>query len=120
MSTIAGKVTLDKNVPRDQNDVPLPLTPATLAAAITYDTTVSTSTTVTFNAATTMIEVSALSQAIFLKWGGTASNSAFDEFIGAGMTRHYAVPTDSATGIRYTTAQFIEQAASATLVVIEK
>lgn len=108
------------SVPLDGNSKPLPLTPAVTALAITYDTTVSSSTTVTFNANTTLIEVSAISQGVFLKWGGAASTSSFDEFIQAGSTRHYVVPINSSTNLPYTTAQFIEQAASATLIVIEK
>jgi hypothetical protein len=55
-----------------------------------------------------------------MKWGATASSSAFDEYIQAGSTRHYVVPVNATTGVQYTTVQFIEQAASATLVVIEK
>lgn len=109
----------DQNVPRDAGGIVLPLTPSILALAVTYDATISGSTTVTLNAATSLIEVSAISQGIFMKWGATASSSAFDEFIGAGQTRHYVVPLQS-TGIRYTTVQFIEEAASAKLVVIEK
>lgn len=107
-------------VPLDANSKPLPLTPSILAYAITYDTTVSSSTTVTFNASTSLIEVSAISQGIFLKWGGTASTTTFDEYIQSGSTRHYVIPIDASTGVRYTTAQFIEQASAATLVVIEK
>lgn len=107
-------------LPRGANKNPIPLVPDRIALAVTYDTTVSSSTTVTFNAATSLIEVSAISQGIFLKWAGTASSSSFDEYIGAGMTRQYVVPTNLTTGVLYATAQFIEQAASATLVVIEK
>lgn len=92
----------------------MPLTPSKLALEETYDPTISSSTEVTLNAATTLIEVSAISQGIFMKWGGTASSSDFDEFIQAGSTRHYVVPAGQ------TTVQFIEQAASAALVLIEK
>lgn len=101
-------------VPRDSNRVPLPITPNAVALAVTYDTTISASTSITLNAATWLIEVTALTQGVFMKWGATASSSAFDEFIAAGSTRHYVVPTGQ------TTVQFIEQAASATLIVIEK
>lgn len=104
----------EKKLPGDANGNPLPITFASVALQTTYDTTISSSTTVTLHAATSLIEVSALSQGIFMKWGATASSSAFDEFIQAGTTRHYAVPSGQ------TTVQFIEQAASATLIVIEK
>lgn len=113
-------MSLSKNIPKDASGVAMQLVPATVALAITYDTTVSTSTTVTFNAETTMIEVSAINQPILMKWGATASTSSFDECIQAGSTRHYVIPINASTGSLYTTAQFIEQSASATLVVIEK
>lgn len=108
-----------QNVPRDAGGTVLPLTPSVLAIAVTYDATISTSTTVTLAATTTLIEVSALAQGIFMKWGATASSTAFDEFIQAGATRHYVVPLQT-SGARYTTVQFIEEAASGRLVVIEK
>jgi len=108
------------NVPRDPSGAVLPLTPSNLAIAITYDTTISSSTAVSLNASTSLIEVNALSQGIFMRWGGTASSSAFDEYIQAGSTRHYAVPINATTKVRYTSVEFIEQAASATLIVIEK
>lgn len=110
---------MNPNLPVDGNSKGLPLTPAKVAVAITYDTTISSDTTVTLNAATTFIEVNAISQGIFMKWGATATSSAFDEYIQAGSTRHYVVPKDAA-GLRYTTAHFIEQASAATLLVIEK
>jgi len=109
-----------KSVPTDANQVKLPLTPSILALAVTNNGSLSGSSTITFNTATTFIEVSALSQGVFMKWGATASSSAFDEYIQAGFTRHYTIPVNAATGLPYTTAQFIQQAASATLIVIEK
>lgn len=107
-------------VPTDGNQVKLPLTPSVLALAVTNNGSLSGSATVTFQTTTTFIEVSALSQGVFMKWGATASSSAFDEYIQAGFTRHYTVPVNSTTGLPYTTAQFIQQAASATIIVIEK
>ena len=80
--------------------------------ASSYDATVSGSTTVTFNSGTSCIAVSAIDKGIFMKWGGTASSSTFDEFIPANTTRYYVILA--------TTAQFIEEAATAKLVVIEK
>lgn len=78
----------------------------------TYDATISASTTVTFASGTSVIEVSAIDKGIFMKWGATASSSDFDEFIPANTTRCF--PILSAT------AQFIEEVATAKLVVIEK
>ncbi len=108
------------SLPRDANASPMPLAPAKTALATTYDTTVSTSTQVTFNASTSLIEVSALTQAILMKWGTTAvTTSNFDNLIQAGTTRHFVLPTDTTTGALVTAATFIEQAASATLAVTE-
>ncbi len=90
----------------------------TLAA--TYDATISSSTTLTLQTGTSTIAVSAVLKGIFMKWGATASSSAFDEYIPLDSTMVYVVPNDPLTGIAYTTVQFIEEAASAHLVVIEK
>lgn len=92
----------------------MPFTPDVVALEETYDATISASTAITLNAATKMIEVSAIDKGIFLKWGGTASSSDFDEFIAPNTTRVYAVPSGQ------TSVQFIEEAATAKLVVIEK
>ena len=80
----------------------------------TYDATVSSSTSITLNTSTTTIEVSAIDKGIFLKWGATASSSDFDEFIAPNYTRTYVVP------VGVTTVEFIEESATAKLVVIEK
>lgn len=101
-------------VPRDANNVPLPLTLAKKALAVTNSSSLSSALTVTLNANTYLIEVNALSQGIFMRWGAVPTSSAFDEFITAGATRHYVVPADQ------TSVQFIEQTAGATLICIEK
>lgn len=80
----------------------------------TYDATISSSTSITLNAGTTTLQVSAIDKGIFMKWGATASSSSFDEFIPADSTREYVVPNST------TTVQFIEEAATAKLVVLEK
>lgn len=101
-------------LPIDANDSKIPLTQNTTALAVTYDTTISTATSVTLNAATTLLEVSALAQPIFMRYQASVSSTLFDEFIQAGTTRHYVVPT----GV--TVVSFIEQAATGALVLIEK
>lgn len=80
----------------------------------TYDATISSSTSITLNTAATYLEVSAIDKGVFMKWGATASSSDFDEFISPNTTRVYVVPTGQ------TTVQFIEESATAKLVVIEK
>lgn len=81
--------------------------------AVTYDATISASTAITLHADTKAIEVTAIDKAIFLKWGATASSSAFDHVIPAGTTRVFKRPPN------VTTANFIEQAATAILAVAE-
>lgn len=78
----------------------------------TYDATISSSTEITFASGTSSIEVSAIDKGIFMKWGATASSSDFDEFIPANTTKIFEIQS--------TSAQFIEEAATAKLVVIEK
>lgn len=102
------------SLPIDANGEAMQLTPSKLAVAVTYDATISGSTTVTLNALTTYIEVTSLLKGTFMKWGATASSTTFDEFITPESTRAYVVP------VGQTSVQFIEEAASAHLIVIEK
>lgn len=88
--------------------------PKALTLAATYDATISTSTAVTLNTKTALIEVSAIDKGIFLKWNGTASSTSFDEFIPANTIRSFVFPADTLT------VEFIEEAATAKLVLIEK
>lgn len=86
--------------------------PAAPTLKETYDATISSSTAVTFATGATYIEVSAIDKGIFMKWGGTASSSDFDEFIPANTTRVFEIQAAN--------AQFIEESTTAKLVVIEK
>lgn len=88
--------------------------PKSATIVATYDATINASTALTLNAKTAVILVTAIDKGIFLKWNATASSSAFDEFIGAGQTKLIVRPAD------VTTANFIEEAATAKLVVLEK
>ena len=103
-----------KNLPQDASRNPLQLTIPSTALAVTYDTTVSGATDVTLNTATTLLEVTAKSQGLFMRYQATASSSNFDEYIAANTTRHYVKPPS------VTVVSFIEEAASATLILIEK
>lgn len=91
------------------------LPPDRVPLATTYDATISASTALALNASTKIIEVSAITDGIFLLYGvGTVSSSNFSEFIQAGSTRHYRVPN----GI--TTINFIDTGSSGEIIVIEK
>lgn len=94
---------------------PLQLTPDVVALARTLDASISGSTEIVFNGATSYIEVYAIAKDVYLKWGTadvTASN--FDEVIPAGQIREFLLPE----GI--TAVNLIEREASATVIVIEK
>jgi len=80
----------------------------------TYDATISSSTEIVLDEETSVIEVSAIDKGVFLKWDATVSSGDFDEFISANQTRLFVRP-DSALA-----ANFIEEAATAKLVVIQK
>lgn len=111
------------SLPTGENGTKIPLSPATVPLKVTYDTTVSTTTQITFNTATTLIRVAAISQDICLRWGTSAASAAtdgFDEIILAGQVFDFAIPIIGTTGLLQTAANFIERAASATLIVIEK
>lgn len=79
----------------------------------TYDATISSSTAITLNAATTGIEVTAIDKAILLKWDATASTSSFDGIIAPNTTKVFMVPRGTVT------ANFIEQSTTAILVCNE-
>lgn len=87
--------------------------PSAVALDETYDATISSSTALTLNASTTIIEVTAIDKAIFYKWGGTCSNSDFDGCVPANSSKLIPVPQGQ------TSIQFIEQAATAILAVVE-
>jgi hypothetical protein len=87
--------------------------------ATTYNPTISSSTTVTFNAKTKQIQVTAINQTILMKWGATASTSAFDAVISVGYPTTFTIPINPTTGLLYTTAQFIQSTTTAILVVCE-
>lgn len=102
-------------LPRDDNHVPIQgVGFSSTALAVTYDATISASTEITLNAATTVIEVTANAKPVFMKWGtADATSSVFDYLIAQDSTRTFHVPVGT------TAVNFIEQAATATLAVAE-
>lgn len=92
-----------------------PIVPAVTSdpIAVTYDATISSDTSVTLNALTTGIEVTAIDKAILLRWDAAAATSAFDGVIPLNTTKIFAVPRGALV------AHFIEQAATAVLVCVE-
>lgn len=91
----------------------VPSAPKGVALEETYDATISSSTSITLNTSATFIEVSAIDKGIFLKWGGTASSTDFDGFIPQNTSKVFPIP------VSQTTVEFIEEAATAKLVVVE-
>lgn len=97
------------------NPVEILSTPDVVALARTVDNSISASTEITLNKATTYIRVYAIAKDVYLKWGTadvTASN--FDEVIIAGQAFDFVVPE----GI--TAVNLIERESGATVIVIEK
>lgn len=88
------------------------INPKAPTLARTYDATITTSTAITLASGTSVIIVSAIDKGIFMKWGATASSTAFDEFINANTTQQFVVQAS--------TVQFIQESATAKLVVVEK
>lgn len=110
---------MPKSIPTDDNNAKVQLTPRSIALARTVDATISASTEITLNAATTFIRVYALDKDVYMKWGTadvTASN--FDEVIPANQICDFYVPLETTT--LYTAVNFIERAATGGVIVIEK
>lgn len=108
-----------KSIPVDGDHGKVQLTPRSIALAQTVDSSISSSTEITLNAATTFIRVYAITQDIYMKWGtADVSSSNFDEVIPANQICDFYVPLETTTF--YTAVNFIERTSSATLVVIEK
>lgn len=82
--------------------------------AVTYDATISAATTITFNANTTIVSVSAIDKGIFVRFDATVTASAFDEFIPANTTALIVPPVDSVF------MTVLEESATAKIVVVEK
>lgn len=90
------------------------------ALATTYSTSNSTSVPITLNAGTKFVEVTALTQPILIRWGAVAaSTTAHDAVVAAGRSRIFKVPKIDTRGTLQPTLQVIEQAASATVSVVE-
>jgi hypothetical protein len=92
----------------------LQLSPAKAALARTVDATISTTTQIVLNAATSFLRVYAINKDVYLKWGTTAVDATnFDQVIPAGQIVDL-VPPDETTAVN-----LIEREASATVIVIE-
>ena len=98
---------------KDDNGNVLETIPASVALEETYDATISGSTTLTLNAATKLLEITAIDKAIFYKWGATAASTDFDGIVAANTSKLVPVP------LGQTSIQFIEEAATAKLAVVE-
>jgi hypothetical protein len=102
------------SLPIDDNRKGIPLAPSRVALARTVDDTISASTEITFNAATTFIRCYAATQDVYLKWGTddvTASN--FDQVLPAGQIVDLVPPTGT------TALNIIERTATASCIILE-
>lgn len=84
------------------------------ALAQTYDATISSSTEITLNASTQYIVVTAIDKPIFMKWGtDNVTNANFDYCMPQDTMQIFKVP-DGVTAVN-----FLQQAATAILAVVE-
>lgn len=84
-----------------------------MSVAATYDSTISASTEITFNSNTDQIEVVAIDKGVFVKMGtADVSSSDFDYFVPANTSKVIKIGDNTA-------ANFIQESATAKLVVIE-
>lgn len=90
------------------------LTPSAVPLARTYDTTISTATSITLQTNTNFLRVCAIDQGVFLRYQANVSSTDFDEYIPADSVQDFIVPKGT------TVISVIERAASAAVVVIEK
>lgn len=110
------------SLPRSANGSDIPLGPSTTAkAAPTISSSIAGSTTLTFNSATTFLRIYAIDKDVYFKWGATTVDATnFDEVIPANQIVDLVIPTQQTTGVLYATCRFIERAATATIIIIEK
>ena len=90
------------------------LSPKSATLAVTYDADISSDTTITLNAKTAVLIVTAIGKGVFINWDTAATNSAFKEYVGAGLTQAIVRPD----GV--TTAHVLNETATGGIVVIEK
>lgn len=105
-------------IPIDASGQLIPLAPSGTALATTYDTTISSATSVALNAATRFVRISAINQGVFLRWNGTAAatSGSFDDYIDAGQTIDFQLePSQSGT-----TISVIGADSTAAVVIVEK
>lgn len=109
MSQIASTLPIDGNQKPVQN--------ANLVGTVlatTFDSTISSATSITLNAATTSFEVLAVTQPIYLRFAAGVSTSLFDAVIGANTSKvFYRDPA-------VTVISVLEAAATANVAVIER
>lgn len=112
-----AKVTL----PRDDDRIAMQLTPSVIALSRTVNSSISSSSSITLNVATSFLRIYAITQDVYFKWGGTAvTSSNFDEVIPAGQIVDLQVPVDTTTSLPFAAIKFIERTSAATIIVIEK
>lgn len=108
-------------LPKDEYGNPIQLSPATPALARTVDNSISSSTEITLNAATSLLRIYAIAQDVYMKWGTSDVDATnFDEIILAGQLLDFVVPKNSDGSLTYSAINIIERVAGATVIVIEK
>lgn len=101
-------------LPKDGDGEVISPVPVGAALAATIIDSLDTAKDHTLNANAQFVEINAVDEGVYMKYGGTAGTADFDEYVPIDSTRRYAVPG----GV--TVLSFLEQAASATVILIEK
>ncbi|MCR4305476.1 MAG: hypothetical protein NUV73_00140 [Candidatus Daviesbacteria bacterium] len=101
------------NIPIDGQGQTVQTVPDRPALAVTYDATISSATSLTLNTGSSAFEVTAIDKAILMRYAASVSTSAFDAVIPANTSKIFFKPE----GV--TVVSFIEETATAKLVVIE-
>ena len=115
--------TITVELPRDHYGNPVQLTQDSAALARTRNTSLTTTTSeITLNSGTSIIEVQAIGIDIALKYGtDDVTLLNFDEYIQDGHVRHYVLPkTSLGANTNVTAINIIATSGTGTAIVIEK
>jgi hypothetical protein len=105
------------NLPTTEEGAPVPIMPAGPAIATHYEDSISTSTALTLDGSTSIVEITSLKDDIFCRWGATAAALADDSFdfcLAAGTEKAVVVPEGQ------TTLQIIDSGNDGIATVVEK
>ena len=101
----------------DGNGNPVQLSPVGTALARQVVGTLSSNVAVTLNTSARFLRMYTKSQDVYLRWGTAATATNFDEYLPSGQVVDLVVPRGSSD---FGTINFLEAAASGTVVLVQK